>query len=149
MPLPQDEELLQRRPSLYRVKHSKEKLPPWIQSSHMRQLYTFAEEEYIEWLKEKHPNLVDELSGRFMGALTSNSMEGGNWRLKYELRADYLRDESIEGRCLLIALKDSTKIFKEGAPHRSFTNTNGTFNYQKIMGRRTIAGQPVETYIYH
>jgi hypothetical protein len=63
-------------PSLYRIKHSKEKLPPWIQSSHTRQLYTFAEEEYIEWLKEKHPNLVDEPAGRFMGALTSNSMEG-------------------------------------------------------------------------
>jgi hypothetical protein len=41
----------------------------------MRQLYTFAEEEYIEWLKEKHPNLVDELSERFMGALTSGGRQ--------------------------------------------------------------------------
>jgi hypothetical protein len=130
-------------------KHTKEKLPPWTISSHMHQIYTFAEQEYVEWLREKHPNLVDELSGGFIGALTSNTMEGGNWRLKYELRADYVREESIEGRCLLIAIKDSTKTFKEGRPHRSFTNTNTTFNYQKIMGRRTIAGQPVETYIYH
>jgi hypothetical protein len=62
-------------PFLYRVKHSKEKLPPWIQSSHMRQLCTYTEEEYIEWLKEKHPNLADELSGRFMGVLTSGGRQ--------------------------------------------------------------------------
>jgi len=34
--------------------------------------------------------------------MTTNSIEGGgNWRLKYELRAAYQRDESAEGRCLL------------------------------------------------
>lgn len=88
-------------------------------------------------MKEKHPSLVDELSRRFTGALTSDSMEGGNRRLKHELRAEYLRDESSEGRCILIALKDSTKTFKEGAPHRSFSNTNRTFSFQQIMGRRT------------
>jgi hypothetical protein len=48
----------------------------------------------------------------------------------------------------LYRVKHSTKTLKEGAPHRSFTNTNTTFNCQKIMGR-TIAGQPVETYMYH
>jgi len=97
------------------------------------------------WLKERYPNLVDSESCEFIGAMTTNSIEGGNWRLKYELRTAYQRDESIEGRCLLIALKDSTKNFKEGAPYRSFSNSNGTF--QKIMGRRTVAGQPVERYI--
>jgi hypothetical protein len=129
-------------------KHSKEKLPPWTTSSHLHQIYTFAEQEYVEWLREKQPNLIDQLSGELTAPLTTNTMEGGNWRLKYELRADYVREESIEGRCLLTAIKDSTKTFKEGRPHISFTNTNTTFNCQKIMGR-TIAGQPIETHIYH
>jgi hypothetical protein len=48
-----------------------------------------------------------------MGALTSNSIEGGNRTLKYELRADYVEDQSTEGECLLIDLKDSRKTFKK------------------------------------
>jgi len=83
-------------------------------------------------LREKHPNLIDQLSGELTAPLTTNTMEGGNRRLKYELRADYVREESIEGRCLLSAIKDSTKTFKEGRPHRSFTNTNTTKQLQSL-----------------
>jgi hypothetical protein len=35
-------------PFINRVKHSKEKLPPWTTSSHLHQIYTFAEQEYVE-----------------------------------------------------------------------------------------------------
>ena len=78
-------------------------------------------------------------------------MEGGNWRMKYELRSAYQNDESIESRCILMALKDSLQTFKEGKPHKSFANINGRFDFQRTMEEAkttTIAGEPVEKYIY-
>ncbi len=109
-------------------------LPPWVLSAHMHDIYSFAEEEYEGWLKESYPNLVDSESGEFIGAMTTNAMEGGNWRLKYELRAAYQRDESVEARCLLIALRDSMKTFANGKPEISFAGMNSVFEYGMIMG---------------
>lgn len=109
-------------------------LPPWVLSAHMHGIYSFAEEEYEGWLKKRYPNLVDYESGEFIGAMTTNAMEGGNWRLKYELRAAYQRDESIEARCILIALRDSTKTFRNGKPEASFAGMNSVFEYGTIMG---------------
>lgn len=112
----------------------KEKLlPPWVLSAHMHDIYSFAEEEYERWLKERYPILVDEQTGEYVGAMTTNSMEGGNWRLKYELRADYQSDESIEARCLLVALRDSVKTFRGGRPEVSFAAMNSTFDYERMM----------------
>jgi len=126
-------------PFIQRVKKSKEKLiPPWILSSHMHELYAFAKREYERWLKENYPSLVDEQTGEFIGAMTTNVMEGGNWRIKYELRADYQRDESIEARCILIALRDSMKTFKNGMPEVSFASMNSEFEYGMIMGATTM-----------
>lgn len=122
-------------PFLQRTKESTEKLiPPSMISSYMQDIYSFAKEEYESWLKEKYPDLVDHESGRFIGAMTTNSMEGGNWRLKYELRADYRRDESIEARCVLIVLRDSMKTFRKGMPEASFASMNSGFEYGVIMG---------------
>ncbi len=122
-------------PFLQRVRESKEKLiPPWMISSYMQELYAFAKEEYEQWLKENYPNLVDVHTGEYVGAMTTNSMEGGNWRLKYELRAAYQRDESIEARCLLVALRDSMKTFRKGSPVASFASMNSKFEYGRIMG---------------
>ena len=109
-------------------------LPPWVLSAHMHDVYSFAEDEYEGWLKERYPNLVNE-SGEFIGAMTTNSIEGGNWRLKYELRAAYARDESAEGRCLLIALRDSTSTFRHGHPEESFGAMNSDFQYATVMKR--------------
>jgi len=108
-------------------------LPPWVMSAHMRDVYSFAEDEYEGWLKERYPNLVDSERGEFIGAMTTNSIEGGNWRLKYELRAAYQRDESAEGRCLLIALRDSTNTFRHGHPEESFGAMNSDFQYATVM----------------
>jgi hypothetical protein len=132
------------------------KLPPSVISSYMSDIYSFAKTEYEEWLKGRYPDLVvddDEQSTKFIGATTTNAMEGGNWRMKYELRSAYQNDGSAESRCILLALKDSLQTFKEGRPHKSFANINGEFEFQSVMeGRRrtkaTIAGEPVEKYIY-
>ncbi len=139
-------------PFLNSQRSAAESLPPCILSSYMEDLYSFAETEYEEWLKARHPNLVDQETGKYIGATTTNAMEGGNWRMKYELRSAYQNDESVEARCLLMALKDSLQTFKEGRPHRSFANLNGRFDFQVTMECRgtktTIAGEPVEKYIY-
>jgi rubredoxin len=122
-------------PFLQRVRQSKEKLiPPWLISEYMQEIYAFAEGEYEPWLKERYPSLVDEQTGEYVGAMTTNSMEGGNWRLKYELRAAYQKDESIEARCLLVALRDSMKTFRNGRPEASFASMNSKFGYDRIMG---------------
>lgn len=112
-------------------------VPPWVLSAHMHDIYSFAQEEYESWLKERYLSLVDHESGEFIGAMTTNAMEGGNWRLKYELRASYQRDESIEARCLLIALRDSMKTFRNGTPEVSFAAMNSVFEYGKIMDAAT------------
>jgi hypothetical protein len=119
-------------PFLERARKEKT-LPPWIISAHMRDIYSFAEDEYEVWLKGKYPTLVDHESGEFIGAMTTNSIEGGNWRLKYELRADYQRNESAEGRCLLIAIRDSTRTFRKGHPEESFGAMNSEFRYATVM----------------
>ncbi len=127
------------------------KLPPSIISEYMSDVYSFAKEEYEEWLKAMHPGLLDQETGKYIGATTTNAMEGGNWRMKYELRSAYQNCGSVEARCILLALKDSLQTFKEGRPHMSFANINGGFDFRRIMECRktsTIAGEPVERYIY-
>jgi hypothetical protein len=127
------------------------RLPPPVISSYMSDIYSFAKEEYKDWLSAQHPDLFDQETGKYIGAMTTNAMEGGNWRMKYELRSAYQNVASIEARCILLALKDSLQTFKEGRPHLSFANINGVFDFRRIMENRkttTIAGEPVEKYIY-
>ena len=70
-------------------------------------------------------------------------MEGGNWRLKYELRAPYMLAESIFARTMLIALKDSLYTFRHGHPEESFAHRNGIFRYSRILGNGImIEGEP-------
>lgn len=127
-------------PFLQGLKQSKEKLiPPWVVSSYMQDIYAFAKGEYGGWLKETYPNLVDGQTGEYVGAMTTNSMEGGNWRLKHELRAQYQKDESIEARCLLVALRDSMKTFRNGKPEVSFAAMNSKFEYGMVMRGRTTS----------
>jgi hypothetical protein len=129
-------------PFLQSLKQSKKEklIPPWMLSSYMQDVYAFAKEEYEQWLKENYPNLVDRQTGEYVGAMTTNSMEGGNWRLKYELRAVYRKGESIEARCLLVGLRDSMKTFRSGRPEVSFASMNSKFGYGRIMeGPRTIS----------
>ena len=129
---------------------SNESLPWRVLSSYMEDIYSFARTEYEEWLKATHPDLVDSETGKYIGATTKNAMEVGNWRMKYELRSSYQNVGSIESRCILMVLKDSLQTFKEGKPHKNFANINGRFDFQRTMEdkKTTIAGEPVEKYIY-
>lgn len=119
------------------MRMKRKKMLPQIVSEHMREIYSVAREEYLRYLMEKYPSLVrldDDGSCRFLGATTTNAMEGGNWRIKYELRVPYKDVESAFGRSLLIALKDSLYTFRHGRAEESFAHMNGVFTYSRIMG---------------
>ncbi len=113
------------------------KMFPWIISQHMHDVYSIAREEYVRYLMEKYPRLVEVMkkdgSMRFVGATTTNSMEGGNWRIKNELRVPYLLPESVFARSLLIELRDSLYTFRHGRPEESFAHEMGVFSYSRIM----------------
>jgi hypothetical protein len=108
---------------------------PWMISQHMHEIYSIAREEYIKHLAEKYPKLVEVMDdgSRFLGATTTNSIEGGNWRVKYELRVPYQLAESIFARALLIELRDSLYTFRNGHAEESFAHRNGVFSYSRIM----------------
>ncbi|MDG6994692.1 MAG: hypothetical protein JRN52_02110 [Nitrososphaerota archaeon] len=76
----------------------KDKMLPDVIAEYMHDVYSFAREEYVNYLTQKYPDLVAGES--FLGATTTNSMEGGNWRIKYELRVPYEVAESIFARSI-------------------------------------------------
>ena len=84
-----------------------------------------------------YPELVDE-EGRFVGVLSTNSMEGGNWRIKSGLRTLYIDPASLEARTLLLAIADSTRTYSGGRPCESFAHRHGSFKYSSIMVSRDI-----------
>jgi hypothetical protein len=64
-------------------------------------IYSFAKEEYEEWLAERHPDPFDSETGKYIGAMTTNAMEGGNSRTKYEIRSTYQNVDIVGSRCIL------------------------------------------------
>lgn len=88
--------------------------------------------ETLKELISKFPNYFDE-QGNFLGAITTNSIEGGNWRIKFELRTAYSVQESITARTLLICLNDSIFTFRKGRPKESFAHKYSNFSFEKIM----------------
>ena len=89
-------------------------------------------EETLKDLKSRFPKYFDN-EGNFLGAITTNSIEGGNWRIKFELRTAYSVRESITARTLLICLNDSIFTFRKGSPIESFAHKHSNFSFEKIM----------------
>jgi hypothetical protein len=89
-------------------------------------------EEALKNLKNKFPKYFDE-EGNFLGAITTNSIEGGNWRIKFELRTAYSVQESIMARTILICLNDSIFTYRKGIPIESFAHKHSNFTFEKIM----------------
>ena len=51
--------------------------------------------EVIETLKKMYPDLVED--DEFIGAISTNAIEGGNWRIKWNLRTSYSDLDSLTG----------------------------------------------------
>lgn len=110
----------------------KNKKPPDEIKEYLSKKYKELEKEALKPLREKFPKFFDEQEN-FTGALTTNSIEGGNWRIKYELRTPYSNCESITARSALICLYDSIYTFRNGMPNESFTHKHTKFSFDKIM----------------
>jgi hypothetical protein len=90
----------------------------------------------LEQVKREHPELFDE-QGIFKGkAITSNGMEGGNFRMKYAIRVPYARDDSAAGKSILAALKDSLFSLRKGKARESLANKLGFFSFSNVMTAR-------------
>lgn len=112
-------------------KMKKEKKPPNEIKQYLEAEYKKIEEDYIKLLKERYPKFI--VNGSFTGAITTNAIEGGNWRIKYELRTPYSNVDSITARSVLICLYDSIYTFRNGMPDESFAHKHTNFSVNKIM----------------
>ncbi|MGC8558380.1 MAG: hypothetical protein ACP5NC_05240, partial [Nitrososphaeria archaeon] len=74
-------------------------------------------EETLKPLREQFPEYFDS-DGNFIGHITSNSMEGGNWRIKYAIRLSFTRTDTVAGKSILAAVKDSVFTMSNGKPSR-------------------------------
>ncbi len=99
--------------------------------------YSNVREEEAARAAQTYPELVE--NGVFVGVLSTNSMEGGNWRIKYGLRVPYTDPASLEARTILLAITDSVKTYKAGKPQTSFAHTHTSFTYAKVMNTRKPA----------
>ena len=87
----------------------------------------------MKLLKKEHKELFDN-NGKFIGkSLTTNAIEGGNWRIKYKLKTLYSNIESIFGRSVCILIKESIYTFRNGLPTESFAHKNSNFRYANIF----------------
>src|SRR3989338_599255 len=113
-------------------KMKREKRPPDEIKKYLKEKYKKLEDEQLKLLREKYPRFV--VDSNFIGATTTNEMEGGNWRLKYELRTSYSNQDAITGRVILACLLDSIYTFRNGMPDESFAHKHTGFSFGKIMG---------------
>ncbi len=114
------------------IKMKKEKQPIDKIKEYLSSKYKDMLENKIKELKKKFPEYFDK-EGNFLGAITSNSIEGGNWRIKFELRTAYSVQESITARTVLICLNDSIFTYRKGRPSESFAHKHSSFTFEKIM----------------
>jgi len=96
-----------------------------------RLFYGRVREEEAERAAQAYPQLVED--GCFVGVLSTNSMEGGNWRMKSGLRVPYIDPASLEARAVLLAVSDSVRTFAGGRPCESFAHRYGCFEYSSVM----------------
>lgn len=113
-------------------KMKKEKKPLNEIKEYLSGKYRELEKEVLEELRKKFPKYFDK-DGNFIGALTSNAIEGGNWRIKHELRTPYSDCDSITARTILVCLMDSIFTFRKGVPTESFGHKHTVFSFAKIM----------------
>ena len=113
------------------LKELKNEIHPDEFSELLRFLYGIFEEKMLEMLKAKYPHLVE--NDMFKGSLSTNTMEGGNWRIKWNLRTSYSNLDGMSGRVLLITLMDSMYVFRNGRPIESFAHQYSDFNHGMVM----------------
>jgi hypothetical protein len=113
--------------------------------NYLETIYEEAETERAAVLRQEYPAFWDEEAETFTGPLSTNAIEGVNWRLKYGLRTPYARCRGALARTALLALDDSMYVFRNGRPEVSFAHRVGEFSYEDVMGQSASPTGPVLT----
>ncbi|WP_256684925.1 hypothetical protein [Halococcus qingdaonensis] len=69
---------------------------------YLEEEYEIAYEKLVATLREEQPAFWDETEEEFTGPVSTNAIEGGNWRLKYGLGVPYARCQSARARTALL-----------------------------------------------
>ncbi|GAA0262613.1 hypothetical protein [Halobacterium noricense] len=104
--------------------------------------YETAYEEIVATLREEHPSFWDEDEEEFNGPVSTNAIEGGNWRLKYGLGVPYARCHAARARTSLLALRESMSTFTNGEPAESFAHRHGSFSFEQVLGESSTQPLP-------
>jgi hypothetical protein len=99
--------------------------------------YTDLYDDEIADLKDEYPFFWNEETEEFTGPVTTNAIEGGNWRLKDKLGVPYRQADTARGQVLLGVLNDSLSVYSNGHPAASFAHRHGSFSFQQIMGEES------------
>jgi hypothetical protein len=103
-------------------------MPSCVAVSHLKRI------RMVATLKEDYPAFWDDEAEEFTGPVSTNAIEGGNWRLKYGLGVPYARCRGARARTSLLALRDSMATFTNGEPAESFAHRHGSFSFDQVLG---------------
>ena len=109
---------------------------------YLKDEYETAYEELVETLRQDHPGFWDDATEEFTGPVSTNAIEGGNWRLKYGLGVPYARCRGARARTSLLALGDSMSTFENGEPAESFAHRHGSFSFDQVLGESSPQPRP-------
>ncbi|MFQ6056527.1 MAG: hypothetical protein ACE5J3_11160 [Methanosarcinales archaeon] len=107
---------------------------------HLSNEYKKLKDLKIKVMSTKYPQYVEKRTKEnkiteniFTGTTTTNSIEGGNWRIKSKIGVPYQNIDSYYGRATLSAIFDSLFTFSSGKPTESFTHINSNFTFEAVM----------------
>jgi len=92
----------------------------------------FARKKLDEIFK-KYPDLFDGRGGFRGNSVSTNVIEGGNWRLKYILKSLYSNVDSIFGRSVALCIKESMYTFKGGESNESMAHRKSNFTFAEVF----------------
>ncbi len=103
---------------------------------------TTLEAAIVATLREEYSAFWDEEAEEFTGPVSTNAIEGGNWRLKYGLGVPYARCRGARARTSLLALRDSMTTFANGEPAESFAHRHSSFSFEQVLGETSAQSPP-------
>lgn len=116
--------------------------------SYIKQLYEQLKLSTLEQLSLVIPTFFDA-NNNFSGPLTTNSQEGGNFRLKWLVRVPYLDLDAYFGRIILAAISDSLSTFSGGKPIIRPGALISSFQFGDVMSDETPFESTRERIIRH
>jgi hypothetical protein len=91
--------------------HSDERVSELHEAGELDELREYLEEEYetayeelVATLRQDQPTFWDEENDDFTRPVSTNAIEGGNWRLKYGLSVPYARCRSARAHTAIVGV---------------------------------------------